>query len=71
MRYSRAYLEKAITRIQRNFGVKLELDHCSQGYKIELDGRALSPRGAPNATLVWLEAFEEGLEVMERRGRAP
>jgi hypothetical protein len=66
MRYNRAYVQKAIERIQKNFGVHLDLDHCSQGYKIEYKGRGLSPRGSPNEMIVWLEAFEEGMELMRR-----
>ena len=69
MRYSRAFIERKIDNINKEYNVDLCLDHSSQGYKIECKGgaRSLSPRGTPTQTLTWLDAFEQGLYLIERR----
>jgi len=69
MRYNRAFVERKIERLNRDYNIDLCLDHSSQGYKIECNGgaRSLSPRGSPSRMLEWLDAFEQGMYLMERR----
>lgn len=66
-RESHKELDRRIERVNSRCGLSLLVDKDLVGFRIMLGSRNMSPRQSLHLTLVWLEAFEVGIEVGKER----
>lgn len=68
MQTPRARLQQAFTVLKNRTGLPFGLDHHAGGYRLQLRGRNISPRGQMALIALWIEAYTDGWEDGRHHG---